>query len=101
MCFWGLFIGNACQFKVVGYLKKRFSTPKDAESDLFSANIVPSNRFVECGIQTDVCLMDEENINAIICDQLVNGMRLEALSPVFSLLCGKELGLVVPEDFLK
>lgn len=56
-------------------LLKRFSTPKDAESDLFSANMVPSNRLVECGVQMDLCLMDGENINAIIYDQLVNGMR--------------------------
>ena len=43
--------------------------------------------------------MDGEN--AIICDQLVNGMRLEPLSKMFSIYCRKELGLVVPEDFLK
>ena len=39
--------------------------------------------------------------NAIIFNQLVNGMRLEALSTMFSLYCGKEVALVVPEDFLK
>ena len=80
-------------------MKKKFATPKDAERELFIANAVASSNFTECEVQTDLLLMDGEN--AIICDQLVNGMRLEPLSKMFSIYCRKELGLVVPEDFLK
>ena len=61
--------------------------------------MVTSSNSVECEVQTDLHLMDRES--AIICDQLANGMKLEALSVMFSSYCVNELGLVVPEDFLK
>jgi len=53
---------------------------------------------IECVAQMDLYLMDSEN--AAICDQLSNGLRLEALSTMFSLYCQKDLAMQIP-DFLK
>ena len=79
---------------MVGWLKKKFDHPKDAEI-YYSRSDMPTHHH-DTGVQTDLCLIDQ---NADI-DQLPSSMTLEVMSTLFSCRCERELGLLVPVDFL-
>ena len=94
-------LGSACRFKV-GWLKKKFKTPEDAERYYCSQQLtdcgvqIPeshdfSQQFVDCGIQTDHSPVDTDHERP----------SLEKLSGLFSIYCEKELNILVPADFLK
>ena len=85
--------GNACRFKVCGWLKKRFTSPKDAERFYWSTpdptTLPDLNRTVsDKEVQTDSP------------PSQVTDCSIQSLSLLFSSACKKEYGLDVPEDFL-
>lgn len=68
---------SACRFKVVGWLKKKFVTPLEAEEHYFTATLPKST---STSTQTE--------------------MSLEVLSTLFSQYCRDKLNLNVENDFL-
>lgn len=96
-------LGSACRFKL-GWLKKKFKTPEDAERYYSSQRFTDceaqtseshnsNQQFVDCGVQTDLPPVET--------DQLPKMTSLEKLSGLFSIYCERELNILVPPDFLK
>ena len=104
-------VGSACRFKVIGWLKRKFESPREAESHYgISGNQHRS-------VQTDVSLLHHPgDITSSTCmtissgvqtdfqqhygEQLISDCSVEYLSSVFTQVCEKELGLKIPKDFL-
>ena len=102
--------GSACRYKVIGWLKKKFGNPREAE--LHYGLCENQHR----SVQTDLSLLHHrEDITSSLSacvtvsssvqteqsgEQLSFDDNIEYLSAVFSQLCEKELGVQIPKDFL-
>lgn len=86
-------IGNACRYKVVGYLKKQFQTPRDAEDAYSGEQSADSNAEVEPPtIDSSTTEYHFSQLSAIV--------QLDLLSRLFSSYASRELKLSVPDDFV-
>lgn len=91
--------GNACRYKVLGFLKKKFANPCDAASH-YSFTATKSIQtdlaaLVDKAVQTDISIPDTSISNSADgCTQL------QCLSSDYAKLCQEHFGLGVPYDFL-
>ena len=108
-----LLVASACRSKVVGDLKKRYKTPKDAEKVFFqdsqaavtqdleahpAQSTQPSSTSCsESGTQSDAL---EPCAFKYLFGQLSGDVRLAVLSELFVKFAKDELNISVPEDFL-
>ena len=105
-----LFLGSACRFKVIGWLAKKYKTPKEAES-LFHSSSTQLNSSslnnVSCvkkckkamcaSTQTD----DMDMTTIVHCyDKLSADLKMEMLSKLFISYMLSNFCLLVPDDFL-
>ena len=92
-CKSSFFTGNACQYKVVGYLKKQFQTPRDAEDNYSDERRADNNAEVEPSIiESSTMEYNFSQFSAII--------QLDLLFRLFSSYAFSELKLFVPDDFV-
>lgn len=103
-------VGNACRFKVIGWLKKKFESPREAELHYG----ISGNQHRSVTVQTDPSLLHHtEDVASSTCvtvscgvqtdfpqQQLSPDCSMEYLSTIFAQVCEKKRGVKVPEDFL-
>lgn len=103
-------VGSVCRFKVIGWLKKKFESPREAELHYG----ISGNQHRSVTVQTDPSLLHHtEDVAPSTCvtvssgvqtdfpqQQLISDCSMEYLSTIFAQVCEKKLGVKVPEDFL-
>ena len=80
------------RYKVVGYLKKQFQTPRDAEDAYSGEQSADSNAEVEPSTMDSSTIEYHESQLSVI-------VQLDLLSRLFSSYTSRELELCVPDDF--
>ena len=91
-------IGNACRFKVVGWLKKKFSSPKDAAR--FYEISCTCNKEVQTEALPDPPVKCSIGVQTMEVAEVEAEVRLAALSHEFSDICKQHFNVDVPTDFL-
>ena len=101
------YLGKACRYKVVAWLKKRFATLKDAE-DFYKESrattaaaegqpqaLATQVKTTDASVQTNA----KETTDSCVQTSTISYM-IENLSQLFSDICKKSCGVDVPDDFL-
>ena len=91
------YAANACRYKVVGWLRKKFPTPNNAEVSLGCGQAFTS-RSVQTDSPPNICTSETQT--EIAAPGSDTQFELEMLSLEFHQLCRKKLGIDIPKNFL-
>ena len=85
-----MFIGSACQNKVLNTLRRKFKSPEEADLHYFPKNLVASDpTAVAVATVTPSLLNSPEN------------QELKVISDLYKLYCSSCSSVIPPDDFLK
>lgn len=101
-------VGSACRFKVIGWPKRKFESPREAEVHYS----IGGNR--HSSVQIDLTLLHHPgDVASSTCATICNGVQtdfsrqqlssdssIEYLSSIFAQVCDKEVGMKTPKNFI-
>ena len=99
------YVGNACRYKVVGFLRKKYASPKEAEDQLKESPSGSSSQ-ISNPVSSDHMYVQETariptqstECHTKISIPITSSSDLVTLSKLFSELIGSDID--VPEDYL-
>lgn len=118
-----LIIANACRFKVVGWFRKKYSTPREAMLDygvkyttsnvaaiqaspevrdqcIQACEFVRDKSIQACETVSDKCIQTNISLPVVCGDTVDSCMELQSLSIRYASICQEHFGLKVPSDFI-